>query len=469
MVKMAQLNRKTKQGLVLIKKESKQSGFVILMGLLVLILGAAVWYGSTGNLTSEKMKLAEQKSYVTELERIKERMLTYAILNPELFDEGASDTSIPGPGYFPCPDIDGDGDSDTGGDCSVSGNLYAMGWIPQRIVGRSFSFLPSGQELENKRYWFAVDARFLVDGQYSYGTLSNRFAPLNIHTPSLVDPAADPSLDPSPCDETTGLAVPATCVPPLTLDGKRDIVMVLFYAGEANPLTQSRTLDIGASNAASKISEYLEQPSMVIPSSSASHTLTGTFISQSSDSGFFNDYAIAITREEWNAAVLSRVAKDEMDAAGNIGSDGVPDLCYLVDPAVKQKNSWFNECAYSGLAPPYPCNNLAVLPAPNATADAVHIKNEGPVWAGWFSDLNRGVNVGFNNIDLNIFSVDWMNFLGLNQLWSRGGGGCRWCSTDPVPDPDPDPVVVPDPVLLGVVNIEGQNWRAVLECPPYAP
>ncbi len=446
MVKMTQLNRKSKQRVVAVKTKSKQSGFVILMGLLVLILGAAAWYGSTGNLTSEKMKASEQKSYMAELERIKERMLTYAILNPELFDDGSS-IFIPGPGYFPCPDVSGNGNSDTTNDCSRAGNLYAMGWIPQRVVARSFSFLPTGQEIENKRYWFAVDARFLVDGQYAYDS-SRRFAPLNIDTPSLVDPTANPTLDPSPCDETTGIPIPATCVPPLTLDGREDIVMVLFYAGEANPLAQNRTLHTGAPNAAAEISEYLEQPSMVIPSTSGANTLTGTFISQSSGSGFFNDYAIAITREEWNAAVLSRVARDVVDAAGQPGSDGVPDLCLLVDPDVKQKNSWFNECAYEGGTglgdPPYPCKAVSG----SLVADSGNITNEGTVWAGWFPRFN-------------LLSVDWMNFFGFNQLWSMMGGMGGW----PPPPPPPPPSAFPP----GIVNIEGQNWRAVLECPPYVP
>ncbi|MCF6299475.1 MAG: hypothetical protein L3J01_06315, partial [Thiomicrorhabdus sp.] len=385
---------------------SKQSGFVILMGLLVLILGAALWFGSTGNLGSEKMKTVQQKSYMADLERVKERMLTYAILNPELFDESTDvplyiDNNIPGPGYFPCPDVDGDSDSDTGNNCSVSGNLYAMGWVPQKVVARNFSFLPSEQEIENKRYWFAADARFLVDGQYAYSP-SQRFAPLNINTPSLVDPTGT-----SYCDETPASAIPADCVAPLSLDGNDDIVMVLFYAGEPNPGVQNRTLhSVAPFLASSEMSQYLEQPSMVIPANSVNHTQTGVFTSQDSGSGFFNDYVIAITREEWNAAVLSRVARDEEgDGSGN--PDGVPDLCVLVDPDItlNEKNSWFNKCRYSGNTPPYAfngkgCDDLATLNQ-SVFLDEQGVSNT--MWAGWFNELDG-------------LSVRWESWFGLDQI-----------------------------------------------------
>ena len=426
---------------------SKQSGFVILMALLVLVLGAALWFGSTGNVGSEKMKDVKQKAYIADLERVKERMLTYAILNPELFDRSTevplfTDNDLPGPGYFPCPDVDGDSDSDTGNDCTISGNLYAMGWVPQKVVARNFSFLPSEQELENKRFWFATDARFLVDGQYAYGG-SKRFAPLNINTPALVDPTGA-----SFCDEEP---VSANCVPPLSLDGKEDIVMVLFYAGEPNPSEQNRTLHSPALFLASdEIGQYLEQPSLAIPPNSVNHTQTGVFVSQDSGAGFFNDYAIAITREEWNAAVLSRVAKD-------VDGDSIPDLCTLVDPdiTVNEKNSWFNKCRYSGVGEPsYAFGGKGCDDLNNLNQSVAVPSSEGTLWAGWFSDFNG-------------LSVSWERGFGLNPFWTKhgggmgvmgggccgGGGGGGMGGGGGTPPP-------------GIDNIEGQNWREALGCPP---
>ncbi len=412
---MTQLKLKTKHSIAPVLKASKQSGFVILMALLVLVLGAAAWYGSIGGKKSESMKSDLQTEHMANLQHIKERMLAYALLNPEIFD--AADTSTPGPGYFPCPDPWGLGKTGTGMYCSDSymNDMYTIGWVPQKIGKRNFSFLSSSQKIENRRYWFAVDTRFLVDGnRYDHRTISNRFAPLNINTPSLVDaslsrwPARDAD-DPRYCNQTPASNNAPGCVPPLTLDGKGDIVMVLFYAGEPLGKKQERR-HTRMTQASSNIRMYLEQPS-----SAYSTTIKGpgTFISKGNGTDPFNDSVIAITRDEWNAAMLSRVAKDVdrdldgnglLDAEedidgdgfpdGNPVPDGVPDLCVLVDAdvSVKEKNSWFNDCRYSGSKwPPYPCTDIATL----------------------------------------------------SSMMMMGGHG----STTPVE------------------NIEGQGWRTVLECP----
>ena len=358
---MAQLKLKTKRSIAPVLKESKQSGFAILMALLVLVLGVAAWYGSIGSLKSESMKSDAQADYVANLQHVKERMLAYAVLNPEIFDEGIGDTSNPGLGYFPCPDITGDGISDTTWRCSRASSLYSIGWVPQKIIDRNFSFLSSSQNIENKRYWFAVDTRFLVDGiRFRYGAVSNRFAPLNINTPSLVDaslptPATNPN-NPSYCNQTPASNNAPGCVSPLTLDGNGDIVMVLFYAGDPLGQSQQRQLLSGLS-ARSDIVRYLEQPTLLVPPDESSAPPTpGEFISRGNGVDPFNDYVIAITREEWNAAMLSRVAKDE-------DGNAIPDLCEIpLDVESNTKGSWFDDCRYSGGIPPYPCTDVATLP-----------------------------------------------------------------------------------------------------------
>jgi len=359
------------------KAHSKESGFVILMGLLILVLGAAAWFGSQGNIRSESMKQDVQGDYVSELQLIKERMLTYAILHPELFDSsspsGAPDEDLPGIGYFPCPDLSGNQQSETGKKCSRSGSLYAMGWVPQKVVARNFSFLSSNQQLENRRYWFAVDARFLVDGEaYRYFSMANRFAPLNIDTPSKVDMndfRNNCDTNPTP-----------TCQFPLTLDGKGDIVMVLFYSEK---LVDNEGRFVQTLNAHSSMKAYLEQPVLFAPAEYNFPATQGAFISQGNGDFFndeaihmsrsewdnailnngiasFNDEVIAITREEWNAAMLSRVAKDVTSGAtATPGGNGIPDLCELVsqDNTTAGRDSWFNKCLYRGTPPKYSYNN----------------------------------------------------------------------------------------------------------------
>ena len=284
------------------KQNSKnQQGFIILMGMLVLVLGAAVWFGSIGNIRSESIQISVENENVNTLYRIKDKMLTYAMFQPEIFRTLSSNVTplaqerIPGPGYFPCPDITDDGVSDA--PCAGSGVTFVTGVVPQKISSRLFSF--SDKSLESKSFWYAVDSRFLTqNGDYYYDSAYKRFVPLNNTSPAIAS---------------------------LTLDGTTDIVMVLIYSGD--PLgnqnqSSAKITDIG---------NFLELENA---------DGDADFISVFADSTQFNDIVIPITRNEWNAAILSRVS---MDADGN----NVPDLC--VDPAAAVGTfHWFNDCFSSG-------------------------------------------------------------------------------------------------------------------------
>ena len=414
---------------------AQQSGFVILMGLLILVLGAAAWYGLVGGKKSESMKAEVQSEYIANLQYVKERMLTYAVLHPEIFDKG--DVYNPGIGYFPCPDTSGDGISNTGTSCSQPNNLYTLGWVPQKLSKKNFSLLSSKQNIENKRYWFAVDTRFLVDAtKYHYDNFT-RFAPLNIKTPSLVDTTGN-----SNCDGTPGNPITSTCIPPLTLDGQQDIVMVLFYAGDTSTDEISfRNLADATSYtgaAAGQIQYYLEQPNMKIPAS-LNTSETGEFISKSNGVDPFNDYVIAITREEWNAAMLSRVAKDVTSGVlATSGANGIPDLCEIpLDVATNDKNSWFDDCRYSGTVPPYPCTDITTLVAFNETESEVVLSSR--LWSFGFSGISTGWNSWFG------FEPFWNGNINRNRKGNGNGNG------NGAP-------------ILAVENIEGQGWRTALGC-----
>jgi len=289
---------------------NKQSGFIVLMGMLALVIGAGIWFGTLGNLRSNSMKIAKKDKDINELHLIKDRMLAYAVLHPEIYS-GAS--SLPGPGYFPCPDINGDGVSNT--NCDVDGvgtnRLFILGKVPYKISSRFFTFIDS--KLNNGNYWYAVDARF-VNSSARYATGSwGRFSNLNRDMPNKVDDSG------------------GTSVFPMTVDGKDDIVMVLFYTGD---------ILAGQTRPSSNYTDYLEQPTVVDGS-------TIDFKSVGANSSVFNDYVITITRKEWESAVLSRVTEDVNP------QDNVPDLCAI--PATDQ--SWFNACRYisPGSAPSFTC------------------------------------------------------------------------------------------------------------------
>lgn len=285
-------------------KIKKQSGFIVLMGMLALVIGAGIWFGTLGSLRSNTMQIANKDKHINELHLIKDRMLAYAALHPEIYDDAAN---VPGPGYFPCPDIDGDGVSDTNCDVNAGTNrLFVLGKVPFKIAVRFFTFVDDSLT-DNGNYWYAIDARFVnSSARYATGTWA-RFSNLNNTMPNDVNDSG------------------GTLVPPFTVDGKANIVMALFYAGE--PIK-------GQSRPSASASDYLEQPTVVDGS-------TINFRSVGANSDVFNDYVLTITRKEWEAAVLSRVTQG-------------PDMCLTPKTGV----NWFNDCTYTGTnVPSFACTN----------------------------------------------------------------------------------------------------------------
>lgn len=281
-------------------KRSKERGFMVLMTMMLLAVGTAIWFGTLGQVRSNSMKIESEDRHLIELQAIKERMLAYAVLQPEIY---ADADVVPGIGYFPCPDTDGDGLSNRPCGYSAAINqLFVVGRVPTQEPNRFFAFIDSG--IDPELYWFAVDARLVDDHAYYAFDNADRFPLVNADMPSEVK-------DQSNND-----------VPPLTVDGKDDIVMVLFYAGTALA---------GQARPTNDIDDYLEQPA-----ESPGDTLNFQSVGASPD--VFNDYVITITRQEWNAAVLARASQD------NAPQDGVPDLCVNESDASAH---WFNACAYA--------------------------------------------------------------------------------------------------------------------------
>lgn len=287
--------------------KQKQSGFIILMGVLLLVILASSWYGFYGSLKSTSMEMQQDDLGILQLQRIKQRMLNYAVLHPELFENGVN---TPGVGYFPCPDENGDLISENicGADAGTD-QLYVIGKVPLQIAGIGFNFIDSREA--NDLFWFAYDARMVVNSQqYATGTTS-RFAELNPDLPNTVT------------DVGGGI------VPPLTLDGQDDIVMVLFYAGQ--PLNNQN-------RPSNDINDYLEQPPII-------HGNSIDFASAGNNPDLFNDYVIAITRNEWERAMLKRLTID-------LDDNGSLDAC---NPAP----NWMQDCTYFDTGanqPPFSCN-----------------------------------------------------------------------------------------------------------------
>ncbi|WP_038150550.1 hypothetical protein [Thiomicrorhabdus chilensis] len=291
-----------------------QAGFMVLIILMMLVVGTAVWFGTLGQVRTNSMKIESEDRNLSQLKAIKNRMLAYTILHPEIYSD---ELLTPGVGYFPCPDTNGDGSSD--GPCGyVSGvnQLFVIGRVPNKIVNRFFSFIDS--DVDRSLYWFAVDSRLVNDHGFYQFNSAKRLAPVNANLEHEVKDLSNND------------------VAPLLVDGKDDIVMALFYAGP--PLS-------GQSRPSNAIGDYLEQPT-------ANNGFNIDFQSVGANQNVFNDYVITITRNEWEAAVLARISQDISP------QDGAPDLCTLITDNTQH---WFNECAYTNPVsrPVYTCDGTS--------------------------------------------------------------------------------------------------------------
>ena len=63
----------------------KQSGFIVLTIMLMLVLGATVFFGTAEMLRSTSMQIESQQSQIEQLHRVKGKMLSFAALFPEIY------------------------------------------------------------------------------------------------------------------------------------------------------------------------------------------------------------------------------------------------------------------------------------------------------------------------------------------------------------------------------------------------
>lgn len=302
--------------------KTKQSGFMVLMGMLILILGAGVWFGTVTNMRTADIQSGMESKHIDELLKIKNRMLTYAVMQPEIFNDAINPQDIPGPGFFPCPDTNGDGN--TNNPCGGAGVNVVLGMVPESIGNRMYNFIEAQHEA--RQYWYAVDSRFLVQNTaYNFSGAIRRF-PLNANIPALAN---------------------------LTLDGRTDIVMVIFYAGDE--VQNQNQNNIG------NVADFLEFENVDGDADFISVDPTPANLND------FNDFAVAITREEWRTAVLSRTSRDAFnntDLTNGVvpprGPDQIPDMCVTI---ATNAQHWFNQCTYLGAGiPPFPCANIGAGP-----------------------------------------------------------------------------------------------------------
>jgi len=290
---------------------NKQSGFILMLFTVVVSIVVALWLSTQHRSVIAYFKNQQIENDFTELELVKERLLQFAVLQPELYKtNGGGDplasSQIPSPGYFPCPDLDGDGvllDANYETQCTnpyISGNFgtgyvpdfdlaaglgtcdgsqVCIGFVPREIGGRNFYFAETG------RYLYFLDERFAFQNNNYNGSLE-RFAPLN---PVEFDPE-DADLENDPV---------------LQLNGESGYIVLIIDPG-ADGLDAVNLNAVANAQAAATAGTIPATPSFV------------NFVSGADDmnNSTTADQIVGITYEEWLALMAHRVCIEKQRFEG---------------------------------------------------------------------------------------------------------------------------------------------------------
>ena len=222
-----------------------EKGYMLLLTAFVLLIIVSLWISTQNNYLISVFKDEQLQENMQELEAVKAKLLQFAVLQPEIYQTDTTgsmqdETQIPAPGYFPCPDLDGDGslnnaesscgnpfnpgldpsivsddDTSTGyvpnpsrveGLGTCDGSSTCVGFVPSSISTRNFYFGEAG------KFYYFLDERFSTQNPNYVNDNLKRFAPL---TPTEFDPQdTDISNDPV-----------------LTLDGEAGYIAIIIDAG----------------------------------------------------------------------------------------------------------------------------------------------------------------------------------------------------------------------------------------------
>ncbi|BCN94034.1 hypothetical protein THMIRHAM_18190 [Thiomicrorhabdus immobilis] len=318
-------------------EHSLQQGFVILLVIVVISIIAALWLSTKHYSLISVFKTNDIQADSYELELVKKRLLEYAVLHPEIYttdDSGSYQNSaqIPAPGYFPCPDLDGDGDVE-GAESSCSNPFTPGGTIPDED---NTGFVPSGGVLgfvpesisthrvhfaEAGRYYYFLDERFSTQNpaaDYINDALQ-KYAPMN-PTQFVGDvSAATDNLD--------------AFEPVLTLNGKTGYIALIIDAGD-DGLDAANNVD-------------------------ASDGLVDRhFISRASDlSDDPNaDKIVGITMQDLDNAINRRLCVERFRYEGleyaDEDGDGSPDEINPFSEIAVDLKHWYNDYVYTTLNDP---------------------------------------------------------------------------------------------------------------------
>jgi len=316
------------------KKHNKRrhNGFILMLMLVVMVVGAAAYFSVYAKNWLFGRDAEDYVLTMQSLQTIKQKLLTFAVLQPEIYQSDLISNTrtykdlnrIPGVGYFPCPDLDGDGsvlgaETSCGNPRDVNDTTtgFVLGYLPVGFTTRHVFF---GAQAP-KQYCYVVDERF-VNGNNVYNNgATGRYAPLNTD----LTPASAP-------DSGSPPALPNNTVPWINLDGQDGYVVLIIDPGAPQQFLDGFVQDrTQAGDAIARIGDYLDRR-FDGQSNLLDHNadLNRYFFSQSKGAIGVNDIVVGITFKEWQAAMLKRLCqqKPQFD---------------LIDSDVNQLAFWLND------------------------------------------------------------------------------------------------------------------------------
>ncbi len=297
-----------------VNTNTPQSGFIMMILLVLMVVGAAVYFGNFTENFRFNRDSAEYREELQNLNRIKQRLLDYAVFQPEIFVSDLSGSTtvvvkesskVPAPGYFLCPDDDGDGDVDGGetncGNPRVLGDDatgFDIGFLPTKITSRNIFF----PEAKPRQYYYVVADRFVTSNPAYNNTSSRRYAPLN----STLTPAEAPD---------GGVVLPDDTKPWISVDGVEGYVVLIISPGVSQTFPDGFSQDRSQpGNAIPVIEHYLDrrQDETGTPLSGGNNIDGDRFFFSRSDANqTVNDLIVGITFEEWKQAVEKRIEMEK--------------------------------------------------------------------------------------------------------------------------------------------------------------
>lgn len=272
---------------------NKNQGFALILLISILVaLGSSLSLHTLLRAKSESQTEQKQEIF-TSLNFIRDALLSYASLTPELFsfkDEQGNIVSLTSPGYFPCPDgpdvnLYSDAACGSNSSYAITPNVV-LAKVPFLLINRKFNInlKPKNQE----RYWIAVDTNYLINSTAKFDNLAsstaNRLIPLNQFNPKKAA---------------------------ITFKEQDNLIAVIFYANE--PLDFQRR-EVSQKDNSKSYKDFLE---LKIDANNKISQMIGS-----------NDFFIPISHTLWIKTIRNRLESQKQD------------LC-KINPTI---DHWFNAC-----------------------------------------------------------------------------------------------------------------------------